>query len=252
MNPILSIVTVCYNSEKTIGNTIRSVLNQSASNFEYILIDGLSTDRTLSIIKSFDKEFQNREIGYTYISEKDTGIYDAFNKAIGLANGNWVSFLGSDDCYLDNAIEIYSNAIFNLNQPMDFVHSNVVVNDKRRINENWSWDKFKVRMHIAHVGSFHNMNYFAKHGLFDTDYKIAGDYELLLRAGDQLKALWLDVNTVIMGADGLSNNRIIEVYKETTQAKIKNNSRAKWLICMDYYLWIFKYFIKRVLNVFIR
>lgn len=252
MNPLLSIVTVCFNSEKTIGNTIRSVLNQSAKDFEYILIDGLSSDNTIEIIKSFDKEFQNRGIGYSYISERDTGIYDAFNKAIRMANGRWISFLGSDDCYLDNAIEIYSKAILNLEQPIDFIHSNVVINDKRRINVNWSWKKFKVRMHIAHVGSFHNMRYFAQYGLFDTDYKIVGDYELLLRAGNGLKTFWINTDTVTMGSEGISNKRIIEVYKETTRAKIKNNSRERWLIFMDYYLWVFKYFTKRVLNVFIR
>lgn len=252
MNPLLSIVTVCFNSEKSIGSTIRSVLNQLPNNFEYIIIDGLSSDNTLEIIKSFDKKFEKKGISYRYIYEKDKGIYDAFNKAIRLAKGSWISFLGADDCYLENAIEVYSKTILSLQEPIDFIHSNVLVDNNKRIDFKWTWKKFKVRMHIAHVGSFHNVEYFKKYGSFDTDYKIAGDYELLLRAGPRLQTFWINTDTVIMGSDGISNTKVIEVYKETTKAKITNASRARWLIYMDYYLWIFKYVTKRVLNGFIR
>lgn len=252
MKPLVSIVTVCYNAEKTIGNTIESVLNQSETNFEFILIDGLSTDKTVEIIEGFEEQFRTKGIEYRYISEKDNGIYDAFNKGIRLAKGNWISFLGSDDCYLADAIEIYTKSILGLTSPVDFVHSNVVVDGKKRIDFKWTWKEFRVRMHIAHVGSFHNIAYFKKYGVFDSSYKIAGDYELMLRAGNKLRTLWINKYTVNMGSDGISNKRIIAVYKETTRAKIKNGSRAIGLIYMDYYLWIFKYFTKKVLHVFIR
>ena len=90
--PFFSIITVSYNSEKTIKETIVSVLNQTETNFEYILIDGKSTDKTVEIIKSFENKFKEKEIAYQWISEKDTGIYNAFNKGIKLSKGTWISF----------------------------------------------------------------------------------------------------------------------------------------------------------------
>ena len=98
---LFSIVTVTYNSEKTLKRTINSLLYQNFSNFEYILIDGSSSDTTIEIIKSYEVAFKKRNINYTWISEKDTGIYDAFNKGIKLAKGLFVMFLHSDDKLYD-------------------------------------------------------------------------------------------------------------------------------------------------------
>lgn len=106
-SPAVSIITVCFNSEKSIKETISSVLNQTKSNFEYIIIDGKSTDKTIEIIQSFENQFKLKGISYQWISEKDTGIYNAFNKGIKLAQGNWISFLGSDDLYMKNALNVY-------------------------------------------------------------------------------------------------------------------------------------------------
>ena len=104
--PLVSIITVCFNSEKTIQKTIQSLLNQSVTGFEYILVDGKSKDSTIEIIKSFENKFKEKGISYKWISEKDTGIYNAFNKGINLSKGKWISFLGSDDIYLKTAIEM--------------------------------------------------------------------------------------------------------------------------------------------------
>ena len=93
MKPFYSIITVCYNSEKTISDTIKSVLNQSYQNFEYIIIDGNSKDETINIIKSFK---DNR---IKFYSEEDDGIADAMNKGINRSNGIWIHILNADDCY---------------------------------------------------------------------------------------------------------------------------------------------------------
>ena len=93
-----SIVTVSYNSEKTIEETIRSVIFQSCKDYEYILVDGGSTDNTLNIVNNYKKYFNK------IISEKDNGIYDAINKGIKVASGEIISILNSDDIYYSNNV----------------------------------------------------------------------------------------------------------------------------------------------------
>ncbi|PWG05601.1 glycosyltransferase family 2 protein [Polaribacter aquimarinus] len=245
---LFSVITVSFNSEKTIKRTIESLLNQSFQNFEYIIIDGKSTDKTLEIIKSFEKEFKRKEIYFTWISEKDKGIYHAFNKGVKKATGKWVSFLGSDDFYLSNALENYSKEIFKIKQDIDLVYSNVEVKDRKIIRDIWTWKTFRKKMNIAHVGAFHNIKYFKKYGLFNENYKIAGDYELLLRANKKLKSHWFDKVTAVMGDGGISNDNIIEVYKETTNVKIDTKSQSKITSKIDFYIWIVKYRIKTIIN----
>lgn len=234
---MLTIITASYNSEKTIRKTIESLLNQSCTDFEFIIIDGNSKDKTLEIIKSFESAFREREICYKYLSESDTGIYDAWNKGLKMASRDWIAFLGSDDFYLEDALKSYAEVIINnKSQNYDLVYSNVKVveGDKtiKVIDGKWSWNIFKRYMNIAHVGSFHSKRYFDKYGCFDTSYRIAGDYEFLLRAKNNLKALKISKVTAIMEAGGISNSQILNVFKETLHAKHKT---AKLNIVLCYY-----------------
>lgn len=102
---VVSIVTVSYNSEKTIRDTIESVLNQTYSNIEYWIIDGVSKDATLEIAKEYETAFAERGIQYHIISEPDKGIYDAMNKGIARCTGTLVGLINSDDWYEKNAVE---------------------------------------------------------------------------------------------------------------------------------------------------
>ncbi|GGG93656.1 glycosyl transferase [Polaribacter pacificus] len=251
-----TIITATFNSEKTLKNTIESVLNQRVTNFEYILVDGKSTDKTLEIIKSYENSFKEKGISYRWISEKDTGIYNAFNKGIHLSFGRWISFLGSDDYYTINALEVYYNKLLTTNQSIDFCYSNVQMIDGPRlmnvINGVWNWSIFKKYMNIAHVGAFHNKAYFTKFGFFDESYTIAGDYELLLRARQDLKTIKADETTVYMSAGGVSNNQVFKAFKETFNAKLKTGKRNLILCSFDYVLALTKYFIKKVLHATVR
>ncbi len=101
--PLISIITICFNSAKTIRQTIESVLNQTYSNIEYIIVDGKSKDNTLEIIKEYEEKFIDKGIIYRYVSEPDKGIYDAMNKGINMATGEWVGIINSDDWYEVNA-----------------------------------------------------------------------------------------------------------------------------------------------------
>ena len=152
-----------------------------------------------------------------------------------------VSFLGSDDYYYPDAIENYYNEIIQIKAELDFIHSNVKVEQRKVISEKWQWKKFRRKMNIAHVGAFHNTNYFKKYGLFNTNYRIAGDYELLLRAKNKLKTHWFNKVTAFMSDGGISNNQVKNVLKETTLVKIQNKSTSKFIAELDYYIWIIKF-----------
>ena len=228
---IFTVVTSTFNSEKTLERTLDSLLSQTFTDFEYIVIDGDSTDTTVKILESYAPKFEEKGISFRWISEKDNGIYEAWNKGLKLALGEWISFLGSDDYYLQNALEVYHNLISN--------------NDAV-----WSWESFRRNTTItpAHVGSFHNRQYFKKYGNYDTIFKIAGDYELLLRAKEDLKTLKAEETTAVMSAGGVSNSMIKNVLKETFEAKYKSGSVSLAICYYDYYFSLIKLKVKNILR----
>ncbi|MBC3845738.1 glycosyltransferase [Winogradskyella echinorum] len=231
----LSVITATYNSEKTIRKTINSILNQTVNDIEYIIIDGKSNDSTVQIIKEYEQDFNKANISFKWISEKDSGIYDAWNKGLRLSTGEWVSFLGSDDWYVENAVEYYQKTILNTASKLDLVYSNVnlIRNNKvlKNINGTWKWKVFKKYMNIAHVGAFHNKIYFETYGYFNDSYKIAGDYELLLRAKKELKTMKIEFNSAFMTDGGVSNDNVILAFKETLRAK-RDTANIPYIVCL--------------------
>ena len=115
----ISIITVCYNSDKTISDCIDSVLSQTYKDIEFIIIDGGSTDNTLNILKSYSYGISN------IISEPDNGIYDAMNKGISIATGHIIGFLNSDDTYSSNNILSTINSVFNQHTNLDVCYGDI-------------------------------------------------------------------------------------------------------------------------------
>ena len=101
---LYTIITVCYNAQDSIRTTINSVLQQNYMDFEYIVIDGKSNDLTYSIVKKYRDEFNEKGIAYRYISEPDTGIYNAMNKAIEMSRGDWLLFLNAGDYFVNSEV----------------------------------------------------------------------------------------------------------------------------------------------------
>ena len=134
----ISLITVCYNSEETIKDTIESVLKQTYRNYEYIIIDGKSKDKTLDIIKSYEKKFDSK---LKYISESDEGLYDAMNKGIALATGDIIGILNSDDILYDK--NVFQNVVDNFTN-CDGVYSNLLLmnEDFTKITRNFKSKKF--------------------------------------------------------------------------------------------------------------
>ena len=241
--PLISIITVVFNGEKYLEETIQSVINQTYPNVEYIIIDGGSTDGTLDIIKKYE-----HAIDY-WVSEPDRGIYDAMNKGIVLKMGKWVAFLGAGDVYTDYATQTYVNEIWQ-SEDIEYISSKIGItkgeNFLRTVGCKWDWKIFSKYMNVGHVGSMHNEQLFKKLGLFDIKYNIAGDYDFLLRSGDKLRALFIDQVLAYMDAKGVSNSNI-KVFKETYEAKIKNKSRSKLLSKIDMYVGIFKWRLRIII-----
>jgi glycosyltransferase involved in cell wall biosynthesis len=243
----VSIVTASFNSEKTISGTIQSVLNQSFQDYEYLIIDGLSADRTVEIIRSFEPEFESRGILFSWISEKDSGIYDAWNKALERATGKWISFVGSDDVLLPEALNSMA-ATAQQFPDCDFISAkaHIMQGEKveREFGQEWNWNVFRREMKILHAAGWHNISYFEKLGYFDDSFKIVGDYEMLLRAGARLNVKFVDKFIIEMGGDGVSSQLVLQSLREVLRAKKKNQTRNVALAYFDFFWVYFKIKIK--------
>lgn len=173
--PLFSIITVCFNSENTIEQTIQSVITQTYKNLEYIVVDGGSTDGTLEIINRYKKQID------IIISEPDEGIYDAMNKGIKHSSGELIGLLNSDDWYEPDTLEQVSEAYKKSDQQTVFHGLCKYINDGKE-DRILSYHHDVLPMHsIAHPTCFIPAAIYEEFGLYDISYKISSDYELLLR-----------------------------------------------------------------------
>ena len=182
----ISIITVVHNNQETIQDAMNSVLSQEYDDLEYIIVDGASIDGTLEVIKEAVKKYPERNI--KFISEKDEGIYDAMNKGIGLATGDMIGMLNSDDFYINNdVISTVVNAFMAEN--VDSVFADLVyvgVDDLDKIVRYYSSATFHPKKMAygwmpAHPTFFAKKKTYEQYGFYKTDYKIAADYELIAR-----------------------------------------------------------------------
>ncbi len=183
--PKICIITVCYNSERTIEETIKSVIAQDYPNKEFIVIDGLSTDHTGDILDRY-KQFIT-----TIVSEKDDGIPDALNKGIQRASGEWIYFLSSDDLFYDDNV-LYD--IFSIPHEVDMVYGDVIMKTKG-LKYDGEFDLKKIlRQNICHQAQFYKRDLFSRIGLFDVNYKLLSDYDHTLRifANEQIKTKYIE------------------------------------------------------------
>jgi len=173
--PLFSLITVCFNSVNTIEQTIQSVLSQTCKNVEYIIIDGGSIDGTLKIIDRFREKMDR------VIVEPDQGPFDAMNKGIQASKGKLIGILNSDDWYEPDTLEIVAEA-YNKSDGKTVFHGLCKYVDDGKEDRILSYHHDVLPMHsIAHPTCFIPATLYKEFGLYDTTYKIASDYELLLR-----------------------------------------------------------------------
>jgi glycosyltransferase involved in cell wall biosynthesis len=178
----VSIITVCYNSKDFIQHAIDSVLNQTYSNIEYIIIDGNSSDGTVDIINSYGEKISK------FVSEKDNGIYDAMNKGLSYVTGDVVGILNSDDFYISNTIiseivtQFHTNGCDALFADLIFVDRN---NTDKQVrywkSKPYITGSFNHGWHPSHPTFFVKNEFYKKFGLFNCTLKLAADFELMLR-----------------------------------------------------------------------
>jgi len=177
----VSVITVTFNSEDYISNAVDSVLGQSYKNIEYIVIDGESTDKTVNILQSYEGRISK------FISEKDTGIYDAMNKGISLASGDVVGILNSDDFYIDEFV--IEKVVKEFEKKIDCLYADLVYVRSKNLSKvvryydssHFSPSKFAYGWMPAHPTFFVKKDIYNKQGVFRTDLKIAADFDLMVR-----------------------------------------------------------------------
>lgn len=213
----ISIIIATWNAAKTLNRCLDSIVPQLTNETELILVDGGSKDNTNNIIDSYGDKIA------VHISEPDKGIYDAWNKGVKAAHGDWVMFIGADDILLPNAINRYMEAIHNTQNvnSYDYICAhNEYVDMKGKLlkilGDMPTWSKMRRGMVAAHVASLHNRhNLFETIGGYNLDFKICADYELLLRKKDKLKSLMIPAHIARMTVGGMSFSikAIVESYK---------------------------------------
>lgn len=245
----ITIITVCYNSALHIEDAINSVAQQDYDNIEHIVIDGNSSDGTQKVLeKHVDK------LGF-WISEPDHGIYDAMNKGIKKSTGDVIGILNSDDFYFDNHViskisEAFSDA------DIDAVFGDLIFVDPENLNKTvrtysskkWHPERFAKGYMPAHPTFFVRREYYEKHGLFEIDYEIAADYEMLIRLlyVHKLNYKYLPMKMVKMRKGGVSSNGIksnITLNNEIIRACRKHGIKTSALkIYPKYFIKIFELF----------
>jgi len=218
----ISIITVSFNSSSTIRDTINSVLKQNYSDIEYVVIDGNSTDGTIDIIKELVPLFKGR---MHWISEQDKGIYDAMNKGIRMATGDVIGILNSDDLFCDNfAIEKVMR-VFEENSLLDSIYADlyyVSQNNTSKIIRRWSTGNqkpFRNGWHPAHPTLYIKKEVYNKYGLFDLNFKLAADFEIMLRFLEKYKITTYYVREafVKMRLGGETNKSINNIYLQNIE-----------------------------------
>lgn len=204
----ISIITVCFNSAKTIRDTIESVLSQDYPEIEYIVVDGGSNDGTIEIVSEYQSKIAS------YVSEKDRGIYDAMNKGISLASGDIIGILNSDDTYM--SVKTISELMQVMSQKKtDCIFADLIVVDPKNMNKvlryydssKFRTNRFRFGWMPAHPTFFVKRSVYERVGLFSLKYQISADYEMLIRIlhVNQYTYAYLPKPVVRMRAGGTSS-----------------------------------------------
>ena len=203
----VSIITVCFNSDKTIEDTLKSVSNQTYKNIEHIVIDGNSSDKTNSIIEKFSDSVS------IHVSEPDKGLYDAMNKGIKLATGDIVGILNSDDIFASD--DSVANLVSGFDDSVDGVYSDLVYVKEQnlsKITRLYSSKIFKKNLirfgiMLPHPTFYVRKSCYEKFGYYKTDYRVAADFELIARfISKNIKLNRINSVTVKMREGGISSS----------------------------------------------
>jgi len=229
----ISIITVCYNSDKTLDKTIQSVLSQAYINVEYIIVDGDSKDTTIDIIKEYESKI------FKWVSEPDKGLYEAMNKGIAMATGDLIGILNSDDIFTDNHV-LENIAKFHLANNIEASVGNIIqFNEEGKTvrkysAKNWHPEKLKIGFMPPHPAIFFKRKLFEKYGNYRLDFISGADYELIIRFFLKNKITWKfsNITTTSMLIGGISSSGFSSYHlisKEIKKALNRNDISFSYL-----------------------
>ncbi|MFA6715794.1 MAG: glycosyltransferase family 2 protein [Victivallaceae bacterium] len=224
----ISIITVCYNSVEYLEDAVESVLSQDYDNFEYIIIDGGSTDGTLDIIRKYESR-----LAY-WISAPDRGIYDAMNKGIAQASGDIIGMINSDDYYLPGAFRKVANAFADKSLDDNIFWGDIMHGDERVLG----WREWNVKRgaFAPHPSMFCPKKVYERIGAYSLDYKILADYDFMYRAINyhHIKHIYLPEPIAFFRPGGLASQNILPSLKEELEVKLRYGQ--PWLIACTVFL----------------
>ena len=218
MKNLVTVITICFNSENEIERTMRSVLEQSYNSIEYIIIDGCSQDKTCSKAKSVVSQYKSRDV--KIFSEPDKGIYDAMNKGIKFATGDWLIFMNSGDCFYNE--NVLSSLMSDLTQDIDILRGNIIRRYPR-------FDVKSVGVTSQNPGiidminnTFHHQaclikkKLFEDYGYYSLDYSLCSDWKFFYDCVvlHKVKTKYVDITVSLFSMDGTSSNNALQYRKE--------------------------------------
>ena len=226
-SPLFSIFTVCLNAEAHLANALESVLVQSRDDYEYIVADGGSVDRTLDILREYEPRFAGR---MRWVSEPDEGLYDAMNRALGRATGHYVEFLGADDRLRPGALEAVARVLYRTPRP------EIVFGGTHVFGADGAWDEparhvfrrgLDSRVPASHQSMFVRREVLDRAEGFDLRYKIAADYDLYLRLIDAgCKEVLIDEVLSEFQLGGASSRRAAATAREYRDVRVAHGANA--------------------------
>lgn len=244
----ISIITVVYNGQATIRDTMESVLSQSCTDYEHWVIDGGSTDGTLDVVREYEERYQGR---LHWISEKDRGLYDAMNKGIQRAQGDVIGFLNSDDFFASRDIVRTLVDVFSRQPELEGVYGDVRFVDGKNLDKtvryysSASFRPYKLRFGFmpAHPSFYVRRQVYEQCGLYAIDYLIASDYDMCVRLFHQyhIHTQYLPMLFTTMRTGGVSNNSVAHRLK-ITQEDVR--ACRRYGLYTNSLLVSFKYFTK--------
>jgi glycosyltransferase involved in cell wall biosynthesis len=222
----VTVIIPTYNAAKTIENAVLSVVNQTYSEVELIIVDGQSTDATIPILKKLQQEYR-----FTFISEKDKGVYDAMNKGIIIAKGEWVYFLGADDILYDNNVlkDIIGN---DLNNSFDVLYGDVMLKTSRIIFGGTFNTARLLSINLFHQAIFYKRKLFNDLGLYDLQYPLLADnvFNYNWFSKKSIKRKYINNIIAVYAEEGLSTTNRDSNFKKNRQKLVKTFFGYRWYL----------------------
>lgn len=230
--PRLSILVATWNCAIQLQQFLESLATQSWTDWELLLLDNASSDGTAELVEEFQQRFPPWRVRWS--SEPDSGIYDAWNRGLELARGEYLCFIGADDTFLES-LSLERIAALTATQADLITARNAYCNSQGRLLRHWGfgwqWKRMRQSMNIAHPGMLVRRELFAHIGTFDATFRICGDYEWFLRLPANLRTVHTSDSVLRVVQAGVSHTRIAQVYAETFRAQRRHLSTSVSAAC---------------------